>query len=114
MFNNLRSGSSEIGGTVEVNLNPKRKFLYVDNDNFITPSTTAGISQIGYDDDIEIKNEATNPSIAIYSSTGLNPKIDFIRFGRTFATDSTNDWRIQNNNNLSILSGKNLKSLSQS
>lgn len=107
MFNNLRSGSGTID-TIEVNLNPKRKFLYVDNDNFITPSTTAGISQIGYDDDIEIKNEATNPSIALYSSTGLEPKIDFIRFGRTFGTDSTNDWRIQNNDNLSILSGKNL------
>lgn len=108
MFNNLRSGTGTID-TIEVNLNPKRKFLYVDNDNFITPSTTAGISQVGFTDDIEITNETTNPSIALYSSTGLNPKIDFIRGSRTFGNDASTDWRIQNNGStyLSFTSGKN-------
>lgn len=108
MFNNIKYGTANLD-SVEVNLNPKRKFLYVDDANFITPSTTAGISQAGYNDDIEIKNDTYDPSIALYSSTGLNPKIDFIRYGRTFGADNTNDWRISNigSTYLTFQNGKN-------
>jgi hypothetical protein len=106
MFNNLRSGNYD---NIEINMNPKRKFLYVDDANYITPSTTAGISQVGFTDDIEITNETTNPSMVLYSSTGLNPKIELIRGSRTFGNDASTDWRIQNNGStyLSFSSGKN-------